>query len=59
MNHQLPTTARGQYDDTKDEEQLWGFWDVQIKNHDTFLVHTTYANQQDGLVLQGYIWRRV
>jgi hypothetical protein len=39
-------------------EQLWGFWDVQEKDADTILVHTTYASKDDRLVLQGYVWTR-
>jgi hypothetical protein len=58
MNRQLPTSGEGQYDDVKDEKQLWGFWHVQVKDDDTILVHTTYASMQDTLVLQGYIWSR-
>lgn len=58
MNRRLPTTGRGQYDHVKDEEQLWGFWDVQVKDENTLLVHTTYASTIDTVVLQGYIWTR-
>ena len=59
MNRHLPNRGEGHYDDVKDYEQLWGFWDVQIKDDDTLLVHTTYASTHDTLVSQGYVWRRI
>jgi hypothetical protein len=58
MNPQFPRSGRGQYDDHTDARQLWGFWDVQIKDATTILVHTTYASPEDTAVMQGYIWER-
>ena len=59
MNRQLSTSGEGQYDDVKEQEQLWGFWDVQVKDKNTLLVHTSYASTHDTQALQGYIWRRL
>lgn len=59
MNRQLPTSGEGHYDHFEDDEQLWDFWNVQIKDDHTILVHTMYASTHDTPVLQGYIWSRI
>lgn len=58
MNKQLRSSGEGHYDHIEDDEQMWGFWDVQVKDDDTILVHTEYASTDDTPVRQGYIWRR-
>jgi hypothetical protein len=59
MNERLHDSGQGHYANLKCGEQLFGFWDVQVLDDDTLLVHTTYANADDGMVMQGYIWRRI
>ena len=35
-------------------------WDVQRKDTDTLLVHTTYARQADHVAdVSGFIWKRI
>ena len=60
MNEQLIRSGEGQYLDVTDERKLWGFWGVQLKDDDTILVHTSYANAKTHtLVVSGYVWERV
>lgn len=41
-------------------KRLWGFWEVQVKDADTILVHTTYAHPTtEAAVAQGYVWERI
>src|SRR5664280_1057423 len=39
MDERLPQGGEGYYSDTRPEQQLWGFWKLQIKDRDTLLVH--------------------
>ena len=58
MSEQLRRSGRGQYDHVKTNgDQLFGFWDVQLKDDDTILVHTTFA-KDDAAVFTGYVWSR-
>lgn len=60
MSEQLPASGKGQYQHSKGGTQLWGFWDVQLKDKDTILVHTTYADSQSHTaVVSGYVWKRI
>ncbi len=59
MNRHLASSGEGHYDHLQDKQQLWGFWNVQLNEDGSFLVHTTYASDEDTLVLQGYIWTPV
>ena len=59
MNEQFPRSGRGHYDDNAVAEQLWGFWDVQVKDPDTILVHTTYATDLHTSVVSGFVWSRI
>jgi len=36
-----------------------GFWDVQLKDRDTILVHTSFVYENNVLVVQGYEWERI
>jgi hypothetical protein len=52
-------SGKGQYvHDKPGPPILFGFWDVQVMDRDTILVHTTYASTNDTLVFQGYVWER-
>jgi hypothetical protein len=60
MSEQFLASGKGQYHQAKDGAQLWGFWDVQRKDEDTILVHTTYANPQShAAVVSGFVWKRI
>ena len=60
MNEQLPRSGRGQYFHVKDGAQLWGFWDIQVKDANTILVHRTYANPKNHTaVVSGFVWSRI
>jgi hypothetical protein len=60
MNEQLWRSGRGHYDHLKTNgDQLFGFWDVQVKDADTLLIHTTFVDQANHrAVVTGYVWRR-
>ena len=57
MNEHLPASGRGLY---THGHNLWGFWDVQVKDTKTLLVHTSYFNAElNALVVAGYVWRQL
>jgi hypothetical protein len=58
MDEQL--RGEGHYWRIKKGEQLWGFWDVQVRDDRTLLLHETYSKAQiKTLVLSGFRWERV
>jgi hypothetical protein len=60
MNAQLPRSGEGNYWHIKAGEQLWGFWEIQVKDADTILVHRTYASHKTHqAVVSGFVWSRV
>jgi hypothetical protein len=60
MNEHLPNTGRGHYAHVKGGKRLWGFWDIQVDDGDTLLVHTTYANYKTHVaVVSGFVWERL
>ena len=60
MNEQLPQSGEGLYWHVKDRAQLWGFWDIQVKDKNTILVHTTYTNHKTHTaVVSGFVWSRI
>ena len=51
--------GEGHYWHVKDGAQLWGFWDVQVRDDRTLLVHTTYAMSGTArLAVEGFRWER-
>lgn len=60
MDERLPTSGRGLYWHDKNGKLLWGFWDVQTKADEPWLlVHTTFAKAETkALVAEGFIWKR-
>ena len=60
MMELFPRSGEGHYSDTRDGKQLWGFWELQVKDDDTLLVHTSYANHKTlALTVEGFVWTRV
>jgi hypothetical protein len=60
IDERLPQRAEGYYSDTSPTRQLWGFWKLQVKDVDTLLVHTSYANPKTHeLVTSGFVWSRI
>lgn len=59
MSEEFPSSGRGHYQHAKDGAQLWGFWDVQRKDDDTLLVHTTFTKPTQVAVVAGYEWERI
>ncbi|MFL5961792.1 MAG: hypothetical protein ACJ757_02720 [Gaiellaceae bacterium] len=60
MNEQLHGSGEGYYRHVKDGVQMWGFWDIQVKDATTILVHTTYANPKTyAAVVSGFVWSRI
>src|SRR4051812_39994987 len=52
MDEQL--RGEGHYSHVKGGVQLWGFWDIQVRDKRTLLVHTTFSRSgTDTLVLEG------
>jgi hypothetical protein len=44
----------------KGEEQLWGFWDAQVRDDSTLLIHETYSKAETKTaVLSGFRWTRL
>jgi hypothetical protein len=60
MSDQLPRSGKGHYEHVElDGTQLWGFWDVQVKDAKTILVHTTFVDQPNHrAVVTGDLWTR-
>src|SRR3954451_18738552 len=51
--------GEGHYRHVKGGVQLWGFWDIQVRDKRTLLVHTTFSRSgTDTLVLEGFRWER-
>jgi hypothetical protein len=60
MSEELTGRGEGYYDHVKRGQQLWGFWDVQVKDSSTILVHTTYAHPTDHrTVASAFVWQRI
>jgi hypothetical protein len=60
MNEQFIQSGRGQYTQAYDDDTLWGFWDVQLKDADTILVHTTYVDaRRNAEVVPAALWERI
>lgn len=60
MSEELTGRGNGYYDHLKGGQQLWGFWDVQLKGRSTILVHTTYADPADHrTVTSAFVWERI
>jgi hypothetical protein len=57
MDEQTLKGGKGQYEHTTSKEQAWGFWEVQLKEPDMILVHTTFTTRA-GPVVRGYVWRQ-
>lgn len=60
MSEAFPSSGTGQYEHLKAEDRLqrWGFWQVQVKDHDCLLVHNVYALTNGEMVTQGFVWER-
>jgi hypothetical protein len=60
MNEQLPRSGKGHYSHISKGEDLWGFWDLQVKDKRTLLVHTTYVDAETCReVVAAYVWDRL
>lgn len=50
----------GHYSSVKKGKQLWGFWDVQVTDAGTVLVHEIYAKEETKTqIVSGYRWTRL
>lgn len=59
MNEHLPSSGRGHYSHDEGTKRMWGFWDIQLYDEDTILVHTTYSHYRDHFaVVSGFVWKR-
>ena len=59
MNEQLPSSGRGHYrQDTPGRQRGWGFYDVQVIDDGTILVHSTFSDTSERAVLTGWEWTR-
>ena len=56
MNDQL--RGAGHYWHLKGGKDLWGFWDVQVRDHKTILVHTTFV-KANTVVVEGFRWELI
>src|SRR5262249_5302485 len=55
MNEQL--RGAGHYWHMKGGKELWGFWDVQVRDPETILVHTTFVKAETlSVVVEGFRW---
>jgi hypothetical protein len=60
MNEQLPSSGRGHYwQDTPGKARGWGFYDAQLVDDGTILVHQTFSDTSERAVLVGYEWTPV
>jgi hypothetical protein len=60
MNEQLPSSGRGHYrHDTPGRKRGWGFYDIQVVDDGTILVHSTFSDTSERAALVGYEWTRV
>jgi signal transduction histidine kinase len=55
MSQEIPNHGTGFYNHTAGIG--WGFWELQVKDKDTLLVHTQWTNTSEQLVVTG--WRMV
>jgi hypothetical protein len=43
-----------------DQKQLWGFWNIQVKDTDTILAHQTWAKPaRQTTVVLSEVWSRI
>jgi hypothetical protein len=60
MNEELRTSGAGHYEHLEDGVQMWGFYDVQLKDENTILVHVKYASHTEHReVVSGFVWSRI
>jgi hypothetical protein len=60
MNDELITSGRGHYSQSFEGDQLWGFWDVQLGDARTILVHRHYADYKTREeVVSGLVWELI
>lgn len=61
LNDASPFSARAAYRHDRNDEVMWGFFDIQFnkKKMTQILVHRSYASKEDKLVVHGLIWEKL
>jgi hypothetical protein len=61
MSDEPRGSGRGHYEQTlKDDEIVWGFFEIQVREDGSMLVHRTYAHPvKKAAIVSGFVWSRI
>lgn len=59
MSEGFRRSGSGHYYHDKGGPELWGFWTLTVRDKNTLMLHSEYANKSKQIIAEGKVWERI